>query len=1081
MSNTTKLSSAIKFALFVGAASSVATVSAFAQEAATDAKTLDRVEVTGSRIKKVDSESSQPVTVITRADIEKSGVTNVYDLLQAVTASDGSGLSNVTTQTNGSDGSQYVSLRNLGSQRTLVLVDGKRWPTNAANQSDLSTIPLAIIERVDILKDGASATYGSDAIAGVVNLITRKNYEGAQLGIQYGQFEPGDGANTAFDFTIGAAGERTSGVVSVSYTKQNEVYAGNRDISKYPYYGKASTFDYDAGNIPNDPIAYPYYAGAAYPANPNNGKSCADAFSGNGVARTFGIPARYYFTNAQSLCGSGTSPWGTFTGSVASGIAGRAFGNGTGAPFTNLSGNAGDLTNGIQPSDYNSRLNTTYLYNYSPINYLYQPSERYNIYAAGRTEITDNISAYTRLTYSKRTSSQQLAPVPLTISQAGNNGPQWAFGMAADSIMNPWGVQSGLNGGNGWALESLNYRMSALGPRRTNEDVNAFAVDLGLEGSFELGERYFSWDLAYQYNDYSSSTTGDNYVNLFNLKNALGTSGYDATSGEFFCGASYAARIKGCTPFFITGGPTVGLGANLLDNGVGGGAIGGATRTYTAEDVAQSLDYVGYTLNQSQGNSANIFSGNISGDLFEIPAGMWSFAIGFDMRDLDGFISPDSLVAEGGSSTNFALPTSGEQSIDEYYVELNMPLLKDIFLVQELEITYAFRQSYYNSAGIADIDPTDASPLTGYVVLPEISTGNSFVGAKWKPIDSLLVRYTWGESFRAPTIADLFGGTGEGFPQAVDPCAGTAYGNLTALGQATCDAQTGLNTATTQPFAQIRGLFGSSVSLQPETGKNETIGLVWSPGFLEGFEMSVDYWKIELDNAISSYSVGFVMNQCYGNGTAQDISFCPFITRNPADPVDPGLVTNVVSLPFNLAGYRTAGYDVSLSYNFDGGVTGNWSINLDSTITDYFETKAFTTSPWIDSTGRYLGNPTPEYKTNFYIDWNKGDFGVSWVTRTMSDVYENCFFYCNQQGADVPPPVLGVPGPTRENHTGFYAVHDIQLRWSAPWDATVSLGKRNLFDKEPPVLTNNTFAHSFDAAYDIPGGGYWYMSYRQDF
>lgn len=1080
MSNVTKLSDAIKFALFVGAASSAASVSALAQDAATEATTLDRVEVTGSRIKKVDQESAQPVTVITRADIEKSGVTNVYDLLQAVTASDGSGLSNVTTQTNGSDGSQYVSLRGLGSQRTLVLVDGKRWPTDTSGQSDLSTIPLAIIERVDILKDGASATYGSDAIAGVVNLITRKNYEGAQVGIQYGQFEPGDGSNTTLDFTIGAAGERTSGVVSVSYTKQDEVMAGDRTISKYPYFGKASVFDFPAGTIPNDPVNYPYYYGSAYPANPNNGTTCADAFAGNGVYRVFPNLTRYYFTNAQSLCGSGTSVWGVFTGPSGSGISGRAFGNGTGTPFTNGTGIKGDLSNGMTPGDYSSRINTTYLYNYAPVNYLYQPSERYNIFAAGRVELTDNVSAYTRLTYSKRTSAQQLAEVPLTISNAGNNGPQWAFTMANDSIFNPWGVQSGLNaagtgntnGKAGYALQSLNYRMSVLGPRRTEEDVNAFAVDLGLEGSFEIGERYFSWDLGYQYNDYSGSTVGDNYVNLFNLKNALGASGYDATSGEFFCGETYATRIKGCVPFFITGGPTAGLGANVVGNG-NGTAVGAATRTWTAEDVARSLNYVGYTLNESRGNSANIFAGSISGDLFELPAGMWSFAVGFEMRDLEGYNSPDSLVAEGGSSNNFALPTEGEQSIDEYFIELNMPLLKDIFLVQQLEVTYAFRQSYYTSAGVADLDPTDADPITGFVKLPDIDTGNSFVSAKWKPIDQLLVRYTWGESFRAPTIDDLFGGTAEGFPQAADPCVGTAYGNLSLAGQATCDAQTGLTGPTTQPFAQIRGLFGSSVYLQPETGKNETIGAVWSPSFLEGFEMSIDYWKIELDNAISAYSVGFVMNQCYGNGTpgqVQDLSFCPFITRNPNDPVNPGLVTNVTSLPFNLAGYRTAGYDVSMSYNFDGGATGNWSINLDSTITDYFETKSFTTSNWIDSVGRYLGSVTPEYKTNFYIDWNLGDWGASWVTRTLSDVYENCFFYCNSQGEN-----------NGENHTGFYAVHDLQVRWSAPWDATVSLGKRNVFDKEPPVLTNNTFAHSFDAAYDLPGGGYWYMSYRQDF
>ncbi|MFY8061044.1 MAG: TonB-dependent receptor plug domain-containing protein, partial [Arenimonas sp.] len=142
MSNVTKLSDAIKFALFVGAASSAASVTAVAQEK-DEAKTLDRVEVTGSRIKRVDAETSQPVAVITRADIEKSGVTNVFDILNNITASDGSGLSTVTTQTNGSDGSQRISLRGLGSQRTLVLVDGKRWLQDVNGSVDLSTIPLA--------------------------------------------------------------------------------------------------------------------------------------------------------------------------------------------------------------------------------------------------------------------------------------------------------------------------------------------------------------------------------------------------------------------------------------------------------------------------------------------------------------------------------------------------------------------------------------------------------------------------------------------------------------------------------------------------------------------------------------------------------------------------------------------------------------------------------------------------------------------------------------------------------------------------------------------------------------------------
>lgn len=1036
MSNVTKLSDAIKFALFVGAASSAASVSALAQDAAAEATTLDRVEVTGSRIKKVDSETAQPVTVITRADIEKTGVTNVYDLLQAVTASDGSGLSNVTTQTNGSDGSQYVSLRGLGSQRTLVLVDGKRWPVNVNGQSDLSTIPLAIIERIDILKDGASATYGSDAIAGVVNLITRKNYEGAQVGVQYGQFDPGDGANTSFDFTIGAAGERTSGVISMSYTDQESVFAADRTISAVPFWGN-------------------YLYGLTGPTGQPS--DCQAALNNP-----------FPYAGFLTFCGSGSGQYGLFTLQSGSGVASnRAFNKYT-----------GDLSDGFQAGDYATR-DTTYLYNFAPINYLYQPSERYNIFAAGRVELTDNVSAYTRLTYSKRQSSQQLAEVPITVSNAGNNGPQWAFPMAADSIYNPWGVGSTLIPGSattcdattGCQINNLNYRMSPLGPRRSNIDQNSLAINLGLEGSFEIGDRYFAWDVDYQYNDLQQSDFGENYVNLFNLKNALGSSGYNAATGEFFCGKTYATRIKGCVPFFITGGPNLGLGANILGNG-NGAAVGDPTRTVTAQDVAQMLDYVGYDLNSQFGSSTDIFSGNLSGDLFELPAGMWSFAIGFDNRKYDAYVNPDSLVSEGGSSTNFTLPTRGEQKIDEYYIELDMPLLKDIFLIQQLDVTYAYRDSNYSSKGFADPNPADGDVSTQFVQVPDIGAGSNFVGVKWKPIDELLVRYTWGESFRAPTIGDLFAGTAEGFPQAADRCA-ASYGALSAAGQAQCNLDTGLAGPTIQPFAQIRGLFGSSVNLTPEEGNNETIGLVWSPSFLEGFEMSLDYWKIELDNAISAYSVGFVINQCYGYLTPQDTSFCQYIvrdTQSATNPLGTGQINVVNSLPFNLAGYRTAGYDISLSYNLDGGVTGNWSFNIDSTYTDYFETKAFTTSDWIDSVGRYLGSPTPEWKSNFYIDWNLGDWGASWVTRTLSDVYENCFFYCNDQGEG-----------NAENHTGFYAVHDLQVRWTAPWDATFSVGKRNLFDKEPPVLTNNTFAHSFDAAYDIPGGGYWYMSYRQDF
>jgi len=180
--------------MYVGSASLIAATGASAQDSANaGAEELQTVVVTGSRIARADTETTQPVLVVSREEIEATGLNNMFDILNNLTVSDGSGLSTVTTQTNGSDGSQQISLRGFGASRTLVLVDGKRWATDIDAVTDLSTIPVAIIERVEVLKDGASAIYGSDAIGGVINLITRRDYNGAQVNLYLGETEKGDG------------------------------------------------------------------------------------------------------------------------------------------------------------------------------------------------------------------------------------------------------------------------------------------------------------------------------------------------------------------------------------------------------------------------------------------------------------------------------------------------------------------------------------------------------------------------------------------------------------------------------------------------------------------------------------------------------------------------------------------------------------------------------------------------------------------------------------------------------------------------------------------------------------------------
>ncbi|KAG1447211.1 hypothetical protein G6F57_017127 [Rhizopus arrhizus] len=216
-----KLRDAVLVALVAGVAS---TATAQAQEATN----LDRISVTGSRIKSTDIETSQPVLSLTRADIEKQGVTSVADILQRV-AANGAALNR--TFNNGGDGSAGVSLRNLGAERTLVLVNGRRWTTGLDGSVDLNTIPTAMIERIDILKDGASTIYGSDAIAGVVNIITKQNFDGAEVNAYKGQYSDGDGEREAYDFTLGTVPARASITVGASYVNEKSVMAGDRKIS----------------------------------------------------------------------------------------------------------------------------------------------------------------------------------------------------------------------------------------------------------------------------------------------------------------------------------------------------------------------------------------------------------------------------------------------------------------------------------------------------------------------------------------------------------------------------------------------------------------------------------------------------------------------------------------------------------------------------------------------------------------------------------------------------------------------------------------------------------------------------------
>ena len=220
MQQRTKIALAVALAL--------PSLTALAQEA------LQRVEVTGSRIRQVDLETAQPVQVMTQEQIQKTGLITVGDIINNLSSAGSPAFSKGGALTsNRENGGQYANLRNLGAQRVLVLVNGKRWTQTVAGFTDMSTIPSSMIERLEILKDGASSVYGSDAIAGVINIILKKSMQGGQLSLYTGQNEKNDGKNKDFSLSYGAGDEKASLMFGLSHTDQCAVWARDRESTRY--------------------------------------------------------------------------------------------------------------------------------------------------------------------------------------------------------------------------------------------------------------------------------------------------------------------------------------------------------------------------------------------------------------------------------------------------------------------------------------------------------------------------------------------------------------------------------------------------------------------------------------------------------------------------------------------------------------------------------------------------------------------------------------------------------------------------------------------------------------------------------
>ena len=477
---------------------------------------VDEVVVTGSRIRRDPLNEATAIMEISSDSLDQTGVTNLGDILQDLPISGSAPNSQFNVPGNsgfpqdgagiGAGGVQ-LSLRNIGAKRTLILVDGKRWVAGASASGvpstvDLNTIPANVIKRIEILQDGASAVYGSDAIGGVVNVITNSDFEGFRLDAQTGGYlSDSDGESTEISGLWGGGNDTTHFVFSASYTEEKGIETANRAISAFP--------------------------------NPNStscdvsGTFCS---SFTPQARLLFGPGFGLYRNGvlDATCTSADPDCSTLNLTLNDGVLNDGMGN---IPVFDPLDPFGDDFHSFTAAD---RFN----YNGPGFNFLRTPNERVNIYASVNHELAENVNLVMRAAYTNRSSATKAAPEPLCLGDGCGNRINDNFLIHAGNIFNPFGVDLSVANGN---MIFMGRRPLESGGRRFFQDINTYFISLGLEGEFEAGDRSFYWDLTGSYGDNRGFQEKFGAHNAAKLQVAMGD-------------PAVCAATPNCVPFNFFGG-----------------------------------------------------------------------------------------------------------------------------------------------------------------------------------------------------------------------------------------------------------------------------------------------------------------------------------------------------------------------------------------------------------------------------------------------------------------------------------------------------------------------------------------------
>ena len=916
-----------------------------AQDPPQQASVLDEVTVTGTRIVSDGTATPTPVTIVSQARLQDLGATNIGQVLNTLPSFRASTTPQTSNISPRGAGTIQADLRGLGPTRTLVLVDGRRFiPSTQEGTVDLNQIPTLLIDRSEVVTGGASAAYGSDAVAGVVNLILKSNLQGVISQLQYGQTERGDGR----DYLAAIAGGTHFGAGRGHITGAFE-YEDNKGT------GDCYTREWCARE----------YQDITNPASATTPKLA-------------GYPANNILPNSHTVTavpgGLVVSPVRVNGTVVNSSLRGTAFQpDGTPYPFQYglvFPNNSTFMAGG---QGYNGFIG-------APL--MVVPTRRYVSFLGLNYDVTDNLEGLLQLSYGRVTSDGRGAQTRDT--SAGST-----ITIRGDNPYLPGGVRSALLAAGAPLTSATTFTLGRLGDdfgytdNRNSTDL--YRVLAGLKGRIS---DHWKWDASYEFGttEYKQAVSNNRIQEqIAGVPNAPGAptriqlaadAVIDPASGQIVCRSTLTNPGNGYQP------------ANLF-----------GLNNFSAAAKA----YLYGTATQSQNFKQHVVEANVQGDLFHTWAGTVPLAAGVEYRTNQVSTIADPTSASSGFYIFNSSIARGTIRVKEGYVETDVPLARNERWADSLSLNGAVRLTNYDTSGT-------------------VTTWK--YGAVYEPVSWLRLRATRSRDIRAPNVGELYSPLTTGFQ--------TVGGVLTPT------------------------VSGGNSQLTPESATTTTAGFtVVGSDWLEGLHASVDYYDIDLRNAISTLTGQLIVDRCRTQG-----SYCNLVTFGSTGSVD-----QVRALFLNLNRLQTSGFDVELGYRLPlmrlvAKAPGTLDFNLLTTRLEHLKTTDITGLS-IDRAGVSGNNVSgggaglPYWQMDGLLTYAAGPLSLSLETRWIgAGLFDSTLI-----GPDRPGYNVNLPNSVNDNHVAGAVYFNLGARYRLMQieDNTfeVFFGVQNLFNRDPPIAPSN--------------------------